>query len=150
LLQNASLQKSPSLVFRFNQDEGDSDEAEFFRVIGGKGTIASAESAGRDSVVAKAACKLLKVSDASGTLVTELVQDGNVKKSHFNSHDAFIFDAAGLEIFVWVGSGASDAEKKNALNIAMQYLGQAKLPITTPIRRILEGGETSAFNALLA
>jgi gelsolin len=62
----------------------------------------------------------------------------------FTSDDVYIFNS-GPEIFVWVGKGSSPQEKKSGL----QYVIANNLPPTTPISRILEGGENPAFNSLL-
>jgi gelsolin len=66
----------------------------------------------------------------------------------FTSDDVYIFNS-GPEIFVWVGKGSSPQEKKSGLQYAMQYVIANNLPPTTPISRILEGGENPAFNSLL-
>ena len=55
-----------------------------------------------------------------------------------DSSDVFILDA-GREIFVWVGSGASDAERRNAMPTAQAYLHANNKPIHTAVHCVNEG-----------
>lgn len=43
--------------------------------------------------------------------------EGSFSKGQLDPNDVFIADS-GKELFVWIGSGASDAENKNALTYA--------------------------------
>lgn len=73
-----------------------------------------------------------------------------INKSLLTSDDVYILDN-GEEIFAWIGKGASDQEKKSAMDFAHQYLVQHKLPEYTPISRLVEGGENATFkNSLKA
>jgi hypothetical protein len=84
-----------------------------------------------------------------------LIATGSIKRAMFQSHDVFIFNA-GVQIFLWVGRGASNEERKSGMRYAIDYLVENKLPATTPIRyvpydfsRILEGGENQKFLSFL-
>lgn len=57
------------------------------------------------------------MSDESGSLQTSLVVEGELKKSALDSADVFIVDN-GKVVFVWIGSGASSDENKNAMPYA--------------------------------
>ncbi|KAH8050603.1 hypothetical protein JL722_11257 [Aureococcus anophagefferens] len=57
---------------------------------------------------------------------------GDVKKSMLSSDDVFLLDA-GREVFTWIGSKASDAERRNAMSTAIAYLTSANKPISTAI-----------------
>lgn len=57
------------------------------------------------------------MSDESGSLEMSLVTEGNLEKGHLDTKDVFIVDS-GKKVFVWVGEGASAAEKKNAMSHA--------------------------------
>ena len=46
-----------------------------------------------------------------------LVSEGSIDRGHLDPKDVFIVDN-GKSLFVWVGSGASGAEKKNAMTYA--------------------------------
>jgi gelsolin len=54
--------------------------------------------------------KLFQLSDASGSMTFTLKAEGQIDGSMFDSNDVFILDAT-LQIFVWVGKGASKGEK---------------------------------------
>ncbi|KAH9250290.1 hypothetical protein BASA83_007865 [Batrachochytrium salamandrivorans] len=129
-------------------DDGDRDAAPFWTAIGGEGPVASAESSSRDSEVTKGDRKLLRVSDSTGPIRTTLITTKVIKREMFESPDVFIFDAVS-EIFVWVGTQASKEEKAKGLQIAMEYLVSSGHPVTRPISRIIEGGESETFMAML-
>jgi hypothetical protein len=90
--------------------------------------------------------KLLKISDASGSLqVDEIPLDnGKLLKSQLDTNDVFIVDAD-VEIFVWIGRGATAQEKREGMIHASNYLTQANKPAWTPISRVVEGAETPVF-----
>lgn len=48
----------------------------------------------------------------------------------------------GFNVMVWIGHGASASERKQALNYGIAYLVKYNRPLTTPLSRYLEGGET--------
>ena len=60
---------------------------------------------------------LFRLSDEGGKLEFSLVSEGKVARSSLDPKDVFILDT-GKAIFVWVGSGASPDEKKNAMTYA--------------------------------
>jgi gelsolin len=89
---------------------------------------------------------LLRVSDEGGSLETSVVSEGNLDRGNLDPKDVFIADT-GKEVFVWIGSGASPAENKNALPYAHNYLMRTKHPLV-PVTCIKDGKETSAFKAI--
>jgi gelsolin len=132
-------------------EEGDK-EAEFWKLLGGEGTIKSAEEGGDDNETDKSSSGgkvLFHLSDASGKMEFKQVATGSAcKKNLLVSDDVFILDT-GAEVFTWIGKGASADEKKKALSFAQDYLKQYNRPSYTPISRILEGGENEVFHACL-
>lgn len=58
-----------------------------------------------------------RVSDETGSLETTLVAEGDLNRGYLDPKDVFLVDT-GKELFVWVGSGASSDEKKNAMTYA--------------------------------
>jgi len=126
-------------------EESDKD-AEFWKQMGGEGTIKSAEEGGDDNEAEKAGVKsLFQLSDASGKLEFKQVGTGSaVKKSLLDSNDVFVLDT-GAEVFAWIGKGASTQEKSKALHYAQDYLTKYNRPAYLPISRILEGGENEVF-----
>jgi len=90
--------------------------------------------------------KLMQLSDSSGEMkMTEV----SCKKSSLKSEDVFIFDT-GMEIFIWIGKGASEEEKKKGFTYASIYLKKNELNMGTPCTQILEGGENEVFEAQLS
>jgi len=131
-------------------DEGHEDEA-FWKLLGGKGPIASAEAgAGSDVEESKKASKekvLLRLSDATGKFVTTEVGRGDkISKKLLDSSDVFILDA-GAEVYAWVGKAASVGEKKKALTFAQEYVTKAGKSINTTVVRVLEGGENEVWES---
>jgi len=130
-------------------EEGTEDE-EFWKIIGGKGPIASAEAGGSDvEAEQKIEISLHRLSDATGKFVfTEVARGPKVHRKFLDSNDVFILDT-GAEVYAWVGKAASAGEKKKALTFAQEYVVSHKKPIQTPVVRILEGGENEVFESHL-
>ena len=91
---------------------------------------------------------LYRVSDASGQLTFSKVKDGAVSHDDLDSGDVFVLDC-GSECFVWVGSGASAAEKKNGLGYAHKHL-QGTSHALVPITVVKQGHNNAAFAAAIA
>ena len=79
--------------------------------------------------------KMMRLSDATGKL--ELTSVEYSKKS-LQSEDAFLIDR-GDNIFIWVGKGASENEKKFGLVFAKKYQIQEKRNPNLPILVLQEG-----------
>jgi len=122
-------------------EEGSEDD-KFWSLLGGKGAIKPA-SEGKPIAVEK---RLLRLSDAGGSLAFTDVARGNVKRNLLKSDDVFVFDA-GVQVFAWVGSKSSAKERKGALDYASKYLTDNHRPHTVPITRVLEGGENEEFDS---
>jgi gelsolin len=93
--------------------------------------------------------RMFKLSDSTGSLqCTEVVPavKGKYKRGMLESGDVFIFDA-GNEIFVWVGSGASAQEKREAMKYAADYMKKFNRNPCLPITKILEGSDSNAFKS---
>eukprot|EP00178_Gracilaria_changii_P000534 TRINITY_DN10658_c0_g1_i1.p2 TRINITY_DN10658_c0_g1~~TRINITY_DN10658_c0_g1_i1.p2 ORF type:complete len:204 (-),score=39.44 TRINITY_DN10658_c0_g1_i1:38-574(-) len=121
----------------------------FWKIIEGTPKdILTAEQGGSDLEAEqeqKATKKLYHLSDATGTMVFKEVGAGpSIKRSLLNSDDVFVFDT-GVEVFAWVGKGASPNEKKFAMQYAQDYITKNNRPAWLPICRILEGGENEIF-----
>jgi gelsolin len=131
-------------------DEGNANtnSETFWKLMGGKGPIASAEEGGSDRDVGKTAPvkKLFQLSDASGKMVFKEVASGKIPKSALNSDDVFVFDI-GPEVFVWIGKGANKAERAKGLEYANQYLKTNNRPDYLPISKIMEGGENEIWES---
>ena len=92
--------------------EEDTKEEEFWNLLGGKGEINSSLPV-EEKIFEKV---LYQLTDGSGKLdFKEIARGVNVKKEMLNPDDVFIFDI-GYEMYIWIGSKSSSAEKKNSLS----------------------------------
>jgi len=133
-------------IFIFSYDDDVTKDAHakyFWEYLGGKKKIKSATEGGDDTDL-KEKKRLLKVSDASGHLKVEEIA---YSRKNLNPNDVFIVDVINT-IFVWIGTGASVAERRNGFSLAQSYLNdQPHRNKGTPITRILQGGENEEFEA---
>jgi len=125
------------------------DDADFWKLLGGKGPVASAEAGGDDVEPNAAAANkvLFRLSDATGAMeFTSVGQGKKLTKNLLDSSDVFVLDV-GHEVIAWVGSKSSAGEKKNALQFAQAYVTKNGKNPATPVTRILEGGENEIWNS---
>lgn len=87
--------------------------------------------------------KLLRLSDATGSMELSEVASGNIEKSMFESSDVFIFDKKD-HCYVWIGSGASADERKGWAMYAHKYLSSSDNPVK-PVTAVNEGKEPADF-----
>lgn len=93
--------------------------------------------------------ELYRVSDAdSGRLKMTKVKRGSVSQSDMDPSDVFIVDT-GKHCFVWIGSGASPAERKNGFGYAHTHLMKTAHPLI-PIVVVKQGQKNADFQAALA
>jgi len=92
--------------------------------------------------------ELYKVSDASGDLDFSKVKDGEVSLVDFHAEDVYILDC-GKAAYVWIGAGASPAEKRNAFGYAHKHLQGTNHPLV-PVCVIKEGQKNKEFEAAIA
>jgi len=141
----------PQVIVVEETDKG-ADADEFWKVLGGKATIKTAEQGGSDEEAeneGRSIRTLYQLSDASGKMEFKHISDGNaIKKTQFVSDDVMVFDC-GSEVFVWVGKGANAEERKKALGYAQDYLTKHNRPAWIPITRVNENGESAAFQQAL-
>jgi len=127
----------------FNYEDTDANAKFFWEFLGGKKTIKSAQEGGDDADL-KEKPRLLKVSDESGSLK---MTEHEYKRANLNGNDVFIVDAVHA-IWVWIGKGASPQERRSGVQLAQSYLNdQANRSKSTPIIRVLQGGENEEFEA---
>jgi len=128
-------------IFVFGYEDKDANADFFWNFLGGKKAIKAAEGSDADLKDKK---KILKVSDASGTIKVDEVP---FARKSLVPNDVFIVDSVN-SIFVWIGSAASPAERRSGVQIAQSYLnGQTNRNKATPVIRILQGGENEEFEA---
>jgi len=131
------------------ESDDDEDTAAFFELLGGKGDIKSAEEGGADNAPPFDGKKLFRLSDADGSLdLEEVASNSDVTEDKLDSSDVFVLDT-GAEIFTWIGSGASDSERKGCMRYAQQYMEANNRPQTLPITVLYQGGENEVFKSQL-
>jgi hypothetical protein len=108
---------------------------------------------GPDDAVDHVAARCFRISDAAGNGVEFTavdLPDEKLKKSILDTNDIFLIDV-GSKVFVWVGRGASPAEKRESMIHAARYLVDSRgSGATVPIERVGEGAESSLFKAEFA
>jgi len=91
--------------------------------------------------------RLFQCSNATGAFKVEEIY--NFSQTDLDSDDVMILDTYN-EVFVWIGRGANELEKKNAMETAMDYVnngGDGRTADTTPIYRLTQGNEPPMFSA---
>ncbi|EDV42840.1 uncharacterized protein Dana_GF18195, isoform A [Drosophila ananassae] len=132
----------------------DSDKQQFFDVLGSGSAdqVPEESTADEDGAFERtdaAAVTLYKVSDASGKLQVDTIGQKPLTQAMLDTRDCFILDT-GSGIFVWVGKGATQKEKTDAMAKAQEFLRTKKYPAWTQIHRIVEGAESAPFKQYFA
>jgi len=91
-------------------------------------------------------CTLFRVSDATGAVTFKQEAHGKISMSQFDSNDVFVLDAQ-VEIFVWLGKGASKAETSKAFALVDEYIKKEKDAASSkiPVTQIKEGQVNHVF-----
>jgi len=124
------------------------DNAEFWGALGGYVDPQSLhETEDVDGPAQRSAPKLFRISDSSGEVQFSLELTGHLAKSQLQSGDVYLVHGGSGKVFLWIGRGASLAEKREATGAAVRYIQSNGLPRTTQVERVSEGVESSAFKA---
>lgn len=101
--------------------------------------------------------RLLRLSDATGDLVLDLVKEGGrISREDLSSDDVFLLDDGGRGIWVWEGKGASVAERKQWHRVVRSYMqwleGQegSQEACLLPVAKVAEGSESPTFLRAIA
>jgi len=126
---------------------------DFWKVLGGSvKDVAPATEDGEeddsDRPIDADKVKLFRLSDASGKLTFSKEREGRITEDHLDGNDVFIVDCD-IEIFVWVGKGASKSEKSQCMKYAMDYLKSQGKPATIPVTRIIQGQIHHVFGGVV-
>jgi gelsolin len=93
--------------------------------------------------------QLYRVSDAeTGRVQIKKVKVGPVSPKDLDRMDVFILDT-GKDCFVWIGGGATPAERRNGFGYAHSHLMKTGHPLI-PIIVVKEGQKNAEFSAALA
>ncbi|XP_064630794.1 advillin-like [Lineus longissimus] len=111
-------------------------------------TIRPASDGGDDVDFEKeiqAETKLHRVCDSSGQTEIHTIDKMVYTQKDLDTEDCFILEAGKSGIFVWVGKGCTDNEKKSAWKLALDFLDSKGYPKWTQCTRVVEDGETPLF-----
>jgi len=136
------------------------NDAKFWEALGGseddvpdasheeKATIGHLQRLGTERQAIGKDISLFRLSDASGALeFKEIETSGKPKFTQLDGDDVFIVDA-GHSLFIWVGKGASHAEKSHSMTHAIEYLQKRDRSTQIPISRICQGQTNVVFQSL--
>jgi gelsolin len=129
----------------------DCDE-DFWKILGGSlkdvAPPVAEKPAKEEEAMDSSKLILFQLSDASGKMTFTKKAEGKISASMLDSNDVFILDGR-LQLFVWIGKGASAAEKSQAMKHAEEYMVSENRPKTLPVTRVSEGQVNHVFSALL-
>jgi hypothetical protein len=123
------------------------ETADFWKALGGKGSIKSAAEGGDDSAASKAGTpELYRVSDESGSLEVKLEKKGKLAKEDLDTNDTFVLTTGkGGPIYCWVGKKCTKQEKKAVFTTAQKFISERGYPDWTPVSVVKELAETPLF-----
>eukprot|EP00178_Gracilaria_changii_P012203 TRINITY_DN34507_c0_g1_i1.p1 TRINITY_DN34507_c0_g1~~TRINITY_DN34507_c0_g1_i1.p1 ORF type:complete len:370 (+),score=79.56 TRINITY_DN34507_c0_g1_i1:17-1126(+) len=131
-------------VHVLDEKSADKPAQDFYAALGGREGVKKADEVESDEVVTSEKRLMRLKHENNQTTFTEESSGTAVKRSQLDSDDVFVFDS-GAQIFVWIGKGANQEERKGGLQYAQDYLKKYNRPMFLPIVRILEQGENEEF-----
>lgn len=141
--QERSGQAKISIIDEFKDDDKD-----FWAAMGcAKTKIQRPAAVSSDDDFSKLASKvsLYKISDSTGKLVSTEIKADKLTQDLLKTEDSYILDTGLNGIFAWIGKKASNNEKLHSMKLATDFIAQKKYPNSTPVTRVVEGGETPLF-----
>ncbi|XP_064608792.1 gelsolin, cytoplasmic-like [Liolophura sinensis] len=135
-------------VIHIVDDDRWETDVKFFKVLGSKCPIRSAEEGGDDREFERLSqqdIRLFRVSDASGSLEIQEIEEKPFTQEHLDSNDCFILDSGPSGIWVWVGKQCTKNEKKSAWKNATDFLAIRGYPNWTKVTQVAENGEPPLF-----
>jgi hypothetical protein len=132
----------------YPMDMGGDCEAAFWAALGGSAADvqpATPDDESKNVSEADATMyRLWHVSDASGSMQCEEIQERPLRKDMLLETDTYILELYN-KIYAWQGKNASTAEKHACMNIAAKYRKEWNKPKGTSITRIPQGIEDALF-----
>jgi len=136
----------PKVTTIDNQD----DNATFWKLLGGKGSIADKSAAEGEKKKGVNSVSLFQLHKKEKAISISEVAKGGLKRSMLTSDDVFILDSQhddiGDHVYVWIGKNAPKEERAVALSYAADYLHTHKRPMYTPMLVVKEGNEVKSFS----
>ena len=140
------------VIHRLEQGQKSEDEhPEFWAVLGGDKSMvrpAVADSAEDDAKGARRRPSLYRLhesEDGKKALTIEKVK-GVPLRAALDPTDTFVLVCPG-EIYAWIGSKATDGERKHAMLKAQEFIMSRGMPVWTPVTRVVQGAEPTLFKA---
>lgn len=81
---------------------------------------------------------LYKVSDASGTIKMDKINQKPIKQEMLDTNDCFIVEQEKTAIFAWIGKKASPKEKEAVIKKAEELKQTKKYPAWVKVQRVVE------------
>lgn len=142
-----------SQVFILDQTDKTALRAEgrkFFTVLGANpeyiAHIKPAEEGGSDTLIAQSLyMKLIRVSDASGSLKMTVVSEAPLTQDMLEQSDSYILDHGGHKIFVWHGKLANRNERKSSMLYASEYIKDNNYDNSTMVTSCYQHAEPVEF-----
>ncbi|KAK7872312.1 hypothetical protein R5R35_002764 [Gryllus longicercus] len=113
--------------------------------------IKSAEEAGADDEVESGLRNLLTLyqcEDEDGTYKVVELKSGPLYQSDLHSDGSFIVDNGIHGCWVWIGKRTPQKERTEAVRNAHGFVTKKGYPATTPVTRVVDGGEPTEFRVL--
>ena len=139
------------VIHRLEQGQKSEDEhPEFWALLGGDKSMvrpAVADSAEDDAKGARESelFHLHESEDGKKALTIEKVKGGPLRAA-LDPTDTFVLVCPG-EIYAWIGSKATDGERKHAMLKAQEFIMSRGMPVWTPVTRVVQGAEPTLFKA---
>ncbi|XP_051870243.1 villin-1-like [Pristis pectinata] len=118
------------------------EPAEFWVFLGGKGPYANSKRLQEEYQTVSP--RLFECSNQTGRFVATEITD--FTQDDLDDDDVMLLDTW-EQIFLWIGKGANETEKKNAIELAQEYLSThpSNRDLGTPILIIKQGFEPPTF-----
>jgi gelsolin len=123
--------------------DGDLSDSRFWMLLGGPVTEVAAPTP--DTEVKSTPAVLTEVSDRTGSMeMTQIATGADIKRSMLQADEVYLLDV-GTVLYVYVGSGASRAERRDAFKFASSYLEQIGREAHSPVVRVAPGSNYKPF-----
>ena len=118
------------------------------KIISTKAEIDLYQCTDRDGEMKVIGCNSLNKTLANHIQIIH-VKCGSLCKDDLGGDDSFIIDGHGtLGIWVWIGKGATQAERREGMSTAAKFVEEKGYPMETRITRVVQGGENQEFLSL--
>lgn len=123
---------------------------EFWQILGGvPDSILDKEKLAPTTTGIAYTNRIIRYSDSTGTMESTLISEGSLKQTMLDPKDVFIVDSE-TAIFAWIGNETSKNEKREAFNLANEFIKSAGRPGYLTITVLNQGSESSAFKKLFS